>query len=221
MGSSSTRAQLVSAALTIAGRDVSITTLVNGMLNRMMRDWALQYKYPLLRKTGSAQSLAAGASTSALPSDFGAGMESLLFGDERLPIYEKSSADFVYNNGFKPSSSGTGRPYFYMVDEQGGNFVFNVTADVLYSFVPVYFRVPADLATDTSGDSSSVWMKNDELVVQGLVHKIFQYMGDEREEIQKQRVDQIMAEFRRGSTPVGGGSPKIQLSRAIFRRRRF
>lgn len=221
MGSASTRLEIVTDALALSGRDVSIKTLCNQMLNRMLRDWALRWKFAALRKTGSAITLSSGSSTASLPSDFGAGMDSLLFGDSRVPLYERSADDFVYNGGYPGTSAGSGMPSFYMVDEASSYFRFNCPADRAYSFIPIYYYIPAAIDTSSSGDSTTVWIKNDELAVQGLVHKIYQYMGDDREGNQEAVVERMMAAYRRGTTPVGGGVPKIQLSRTAFPRRRY
>lgn len=221
MASSKTRSQIVEEALTRAGRDVSLRELGNTMLNGMLRKWALEYKYPVLRKLGSVQTLSAGSSSLALPSDLGAGVDSLLLGTERFPLYERSSDEFIQSQGYPDTSNpSVGKPVFYMVDQEAELARFNTSADQAYPVQFVYFKAPADLSLDSTDDALKVWCPDDELVIQGLIQLIYQYNNDEREGPQYQLVQALKGQYRAGSVPMGGGINKILLSPRTFPRRR-
>lgn len=221
MSSSATRYEIVTEALTRAGRDVGIRELAETMLNRMLRKWALEYKYPVLRKLGDVQTLSAGYSSLALALDYGAGMDSLLLGTDRSPLYERSPDEFVQFGGIQGDSPRTGRPEFYMIDQQASLVRFNLQAAEAYPVQTIYYMVPDDIAVnDSDGDSSKVWMSDDELVIQGLMSMIYQYNNDEREVMQSQLVEKLKADYRRGSVPMGGGVSKILMSPRVFKRTR-
>lgn len=217
MPSRSTRLEIVTRALSLAGRDVRLRTEAEQWLNDMLRDWAFEYKYPCLRKIGSASTLASGQSRAALPADFGAGTDNLLFGSEKVPIYERDMDEFVQARGFQGDNPTSGRPTAYAVDHVAQEFVFNATADKDYPFIPIYYRCPDAIAQTSEGDSENVWMPNDALVVQGLIEVIYQYTGDQREQPQYQKVQALKANYRRGVMPMGGGSSRIKLARTRFK----
>lgn len=184
----------------------------------MLRKWSLEYKYPVLRKLGDVQTLSAGSSSLALPLDYGAGIDSLLLGTERSPLYERSPDEFVQFNGM---SGSNGRPQFYMVDQEAGLIRFNLVSDDSYSVQMIYYKAPADIAvSDSTGDSQNVWMPDDELVIQGLIQMIYQYANDEREGAQGEIVKALKGDYRRGCVPMGGGVNKILLSPRAFKRNR-
>ena len=218
MGSSATRYEIVTEALTRAGQDVSLRELSETMLNRMLRKWSLEYKYPILRKIGDVQTLSAGSSSLALPLDYGAGIDSLLLGTERSPLYERSPDEFLQFNGL---SGATGRPQFYMVDQEAGLVLFNLISAEAYPVQMVYYKAPADIAVnDSAGDDQTVWMPDDELAIQGLIQMIYQYANDDREGVQSEIVKSLKGDYRRGSVPMGGGVNKILLSPRAFKRNR-
>lgn len=220
MASSANRSQIVEEALTRAGRDVSLRELANTMLNRMLRKWALEYKYPILRKLGDVQTLSAGSSSLALPSDLGAGIDSLLLGTERYPLYERGPDEFAQCQGYTDTGNPpSGRPGFYLVDQEAGLVRFNSNAEKNYPVQMNYFKVPENLPVDSSGDAYFVWCPDDELVIQGLIQMIYQYNNDEREGAQYQLVQTLKGNYRTGSVPMGGGVNKILLSPRTFRRR--
>jgi hypothetical protein len=218
MSSTSTRYELVIRALQLAGRGVELRSSVEQWLNDILKSWALEYKWPALRKVGSSQTLSAGTSTVSLPSDMGSGMESLTFGDEKVPLDEYSMDEFVIRGGFPSSGASSGRPSFYTVDREAGLFRFNVAADQNYSFTPIYFKVPDAIAQTSSGDNQTVWVDDDNLVVQGLIQMIYQYTGDQREFAQEQKVNAMKATLKRGLVPMSGGPARMQLSRVRFKR---
>jgi hypothetical protein len=220
--SSLTRLETVTTALALAGRDVGIRSLAESLLNMVLKHMALEYKYPVLRKVGDVQTLASGSSTTDLPSDWGAGGDNLLFGDDRLPIWELSMDDFVAAGGFPGTNVSTGRPSRYIADQNANQFRFNSTADQNYSFIPVYYSCPAAIPSgDIAYDSQKLWMPNDDINVQGLVWKIFQYTGDVREAQQFQLWERLKAQYRQGSVPLGGGSNRVGLSRQTFKTRKL
>lgn len=217
MPSKTTRLAIITRALKLAGRDMSLRTLAEELLNDVLRDEAFSYKYPDLRKTGTPITLLSGASTASLPSDIGAGSDNLLFGPEATPMYEVSMDEFVFKRGFPSSTQNSSRPTYYCIDSDAAVFKFNCVADQNYSFIPVYYYVPDDIALGTSGDSSTVWIKNDLLAVQMLVEYLYQYLGDPREIVQAQRVEALRFKFRRGTVPMGGGSTRVLLARNRFK----
>lgn len=226
MASASTRSQLVTRALTMAGRGVELTSLANELLNDMLRSWALDFRYPSLRKIGSPLTLALGQSTVALPSDFGAGMEKqgMIIGQSNQPIDEKTYEEFAALRGLQNGTITTGRPSMYMVDKVGENFLFNSTADQAYALTPTYFYVPANLPTDASGDNQKVWVDNDEIVVEGLIHKIFQFKEDVREEVQFNKLyHPVQGLLMKWQKQVGviGGTGRIMPSPSKFKTIRF
>lgn len=222
MASSATRYQIVTRALTRAGRGVELRGLAEEMLNDLLRKMAGDYKYPILRKQGAEITLQAGSQTAPLPDDFGAGSDSMLFGDERTPIYEKMPDEFYQGRNVQPVSNGaTGRPAFYIVDREAEVFRFNTLADKSYPIIPIYFKIPDDIATpDEDGDDEFPWFPDNETLIQGLILSIYQYTADVREEKQEAKFDRYLAKYQRGSVPPGGGVSRILPSRQRFRKQR-
>lgn len=218
MPSQFNRGQIVQEALRLAGRGQELRESAENWLNMMLGAWALNNRYKELRKVGSEITLLAGASTAALPADFGAGSERLEFGSDRMPIYELTAAEFMDAGGLRSASIGTGRPMKYMIDDQAGVFRFDRRADQNYGFIPVYFYLPAAIGNGGSYDTQKVWHPSDMVVVQGLVEYIYQFNGDDREFAQGQRVEKQKGEHLRGTTPIGGGSSRVTLSPKRFRR---
>lgn len=211
----SIRLEIVQKSLWLAGRDVSLSSSAKDWLNDLLRNWALEYKYPSLRKVGSTLTLAAGSSTVALPTDYGAGMDNLLFGDEKTPLFEKTGDEFVDLGGFPASTAGNTRPVFYMIDKQASIFRFNSQADKAYSFIPIYFSAPAAI----TNDNAFPWFEDDKVLIQGLIGEIYQYTEDPREENQFMKVERLKASFRRGIISSTGGPKKIRLVSNTFRPR--
>lgn len=210
MPSSASRSQIVTRALSIAGRGAELRASASDWLNEMLRDWSLDFRYPSLRKVGSPLTLPIGSNTVALPADFGAGMEKqgMLFGQENTRLNEKTPEEFSYLGGFPPSGTSNGRPMYYMVDRNAWVFRFNSAADQAYPFIPIYFQVSTDIDTSAAGDNTKVWVENDRLVTQGLVEMIYQFTGDEREEAQHQKVynpqQGLLAKWQRQVASMGG-----------------
>lgn len=221
MGSRSTRADIVSRALQLSGRGQELKLLGNALLNDKLRSCALKFKYKPLMAIGSALTLNMGLSTSALPSDYGAGMANLLFGDKKKPLEERELDEFIDNNGFKGISNANGEPTFYYVDKNGSNFVFNYSADQNYSFIPIYYQMSPVYAEDGTGDNLTVWYEDDDALVQLLIHRFYQYLGDSREQYQAGVAEKADADYRRGIAPNQGGSARIRLSRSTFRPRNW
>ncbi len=214
MSTSTNRLSIVQRALKQAGRGVEIRAHVNELLNVMLRSWAIESKYPQLRKIGAALTLNAGANTVSLPSDFGFGMDNLMFGDERRPLIEQDADAFMLGGGIEDINATAARPTGYMIDKQADQIRFNRTAEKAYSMIPVYFFLPAGLTSDTEFP----WYDDDMIVEQGLVAMIYQYTEDEREISQFQKVVSLKKEFRRGIIPLMGGSTKMRLAKSTFKR---
>lgn len=222
MASSSTRAQIVQLALAKAGRGTELTSISNQLLNTLLRHWAITYRFPNLRKVGAQQTLNQGLTTAALPSDFGAGMEKegMIFGTDAIPLSEKNSEEFSFIGGWPPSTAGSSRPIYYMIDRNAGLFRFNYTADQNYPFTPIYYSCPSDLPTDATGDNLHPWLDSDKLIIEGLVAEIYSYKEDEREFAQEKRVDRLMEQYRKGMVP-SGGNQRIMPSPERFKTVRF
>lgn len=218
MESSLTRQQIVEQALVRAGRDVGLRPLAEVMLNTMLRAWAQHYKFPILRKVGETITLAAGTNSIPIPSDFGAGLDVML-SPTGLPITEKSMEDFIAANGFAGIS---GEPSAMVTDQNAMLFRFNYAPQSNYVVRPIYFRMPADYATpdDVEADNSKLWFPDDEVVIQGLMHLIYQYNGDQREFSQAQLVEAMQGKYARGSVPNSPTGNRVRLSRNTFRPRR-
>lgn len=222
MASSLTRSKLVQLAVGKAGRGSELYSTASDLLNIMLRHWAITYRFPNLRKVGAQQTLNTGSTTVALPADFGAGMdkEGMIFGTEAIPLSEKTVEEFAFSGGWPPNAAGSSRPIFYIVDREAGVFRFNCTADQAYPFTPVYYKVPADIPTDSSGDNTHPWVDSDQLVIEGLVAAIYAWKEDEREFAQEKRVDRLMEQYRKGLMPMGGNQ-RIMLSPERFKTVRF
>jgi hypothetical protein len=218
MASAVSRGQIVTDALSLAGRGQELRGPAAGWLNYFLRRIGLTFRFPELRKNGAQQVLSLGLATAPLPSDFGAGMEKLgmAFGINNQPISEYSFEEFAYNNGF-PQPPGTGFSQFYVVDRQAGVFRFNKSADQAYTFTPTYFETPPQVPVDSGSDGLSVWIDNDVIAVEGLVHMIFKFTKDERENAQMQRVEALLNEWKRETTKLGGTS-RVMPSPQRFKR---
>jgi hypothetical protein len=207
MASSKTKLELVELACMQAGRGAELHGHAKDLLDLMLKSWALKAKYPTLRKIGSEVTLAAGTCTVALPTDLGAGSENMLFSDSGKPMDEKAPDEFL-SSGLFPIAGRTGRPCFYMLDKEASLIRFNTYADQNYTLIPIYFKIPPALIADTD----TVWHEDDEGIVQGLVELIYQYKEDPRELAQGQKVDNKLANYRRGTVPTGGGTSRMRLS---------
>lgn len=207
MSSSVSRGQIVTDALSLAGRGMELKQSCNQWLNYFLRDVGLTFRFPELRKIGMTQQLAMGQNTASLPTDFGAGMDKygMIFGPDNKPIEELSFEEFVTTRGF-PIPNQTGRPQRYMVDLEAGVYRFDNVADQAYSFTPVYFKTPPLLSVDTSSDNQSVWLDNDLINVQGLMWFIYVFTNDEREVVQEQRIERLCNRWKRETVRLGGTS---------------
>lgn len=221
MASSNNRGSLIQVAVAQVGRGPELYSHSRLLLNVMLRSWAIQKKHPQLRKVGSALTLPAGARTVDLPDDFGWGMDSLLLGDTNRRLDELDWDEFVNRGGFPGSSqTGTGQPICYVIDKQAGVIRFNCDSDQTYSLQPIYFHIPEDLDVDPSDDDESVWYDNDDDVIEGLIEKLYQYLGDDRELVQGQKVEAKKGETSRGRASMSGGSSALKLAPTWFRSRR-
>jgi hypothetical protein len=198
-------------AVAQAGRGAELHAHAKQLLNILLRSMAIKAKYPALRKVGVEATLAAGSSTVILPSDFGAGSEYLMLGSEKNPINEKSLADFTSLGGFKAPS---GRPTFYMIDEEAGLIRFNTTADQAYPVIPVYFKVPEPIPLTSDGDLMRPWFNDDDTLIEALIEKIYQFKQDEREGFQGNKVRNAIGEVRRGQI---NGPARMKLSPNRFK----
>jgi hypothetical protein len=219
MGSSLSRIQIVQTAVKQAGRSAELNAHAKLLLNALLRSQALSKRYPCLRRIGSESTLSAGSATASVPSDIGAGTEVLIFGTEKNQLLETDLQDFVRAYGFIPSTQASARPTAFMFDRNAALFRFNASADQAYPFTPVYFRLPADLATDDTDDNTQLWYEDDNAIMQGLVWLIYQYTDDVREPTQFKLFDKMDADYRRGAMPLRGGSQRLQLSPGAFRPR--
>lgn len=224
MPSSLSRYDIVVEALTRAGRGIELRSLAEGMLNRMLRQWAFEYKYPELRKIAAVSALVSGANSAQLPADFGAGVEKLSLGSDQqsfAPLTEMAADDFFQL--YQPTDvnqRGAGAPTTFYVDRSNNQLFFNAFTDRSYAVSLIYYAVPADIEIGSSlGDQSKVWMSDDELVIQGLIAKIYQYNQDIREKEQVMYVEALKNSYRRGTVPSGAGTNRIRLSRRRFRTR--
>lgn len=212
-----TRIQVVEAAVKQAGRGPEMNAQAKILLNALLRSQALSNKYRCLRKVGSALTLSIGTSSVALPVDFGAGAEMLLFGDEKKEMLELDTVEFARNNGFPIAGQAAGRPTFFYSDTADQLFRFNAVADTAYSFIPIYYRVPENLSLDDADDPDRLWYEDDHAIIQGLIWMIYQYTDDVREPGQFKLFDQLDAKYRRGTMPKSGASQRLQLSSGAFR----
>ena len=203
----STRLQIVLKSLQLAGRGVELREICEDLLNDMLRSWALEFKYPQLSKQGTPTTLNAGSRYITLFSDYGAGMDNLVF--DTSPMVELDRDTFVQYDGFRDA---VGRPQFYMVDEESQRLVFGRVADKNYTVLPFYYKIPAALTLDTE----KPWFKDDKTIVQGLIAEIYQYTEDPRENAQFQKVEFMMKKIRGGIVAMGGGPKKIPLSSTTF-----
>lgn len=207
MSSQYSRGQIVSDALSLAGRGMELKSSCNQWLNYSLRDLGLTFRFPELRKTGLSLTLPIGQTTAALPADFGAGMAKMgmIFGPDNKPIEELEYEEFATNQGF-PIPNQTGRPLRYMVDRNAGVFRFDMTADQAYPLTPTYFMTPPLLNVDTSFDNQPVWLDNDMLAVQMLIWWIYVFKEDDREDKQEMRVMKLLQKWERDRVKLGGST---------------
>lgn len=221
MSSTYSRGQIVTDALALAGRSSELNAACRQWLNYFLQHIGLTFRFPELRKVGSVQQLSMGTPLASLPTDFGAGMElqGMIFGSDNKPLSEVSYEDFASTNGFQPTT-GTGRPYFYLIDREAGVFRFSTNADQAYSFFPVYFKKPPLLSTDSSDDSKSIWLDNDLLAVEGLMWFIYKFTSDERENSQQMKVEKMINDWKREVVKMGG-TGRVQPNPSKFKTIKF
>jgi hypothetical protein len=206
MSSAATRFQIVTDALALAGRGNELRQSANGWLNYSLRDVGLTFRFPELRKFGVLQTLATGANTAPVPSDFvGMDKSGMIFGPDKKPLNEVSFEEFANNRGF-PIPNQTGRPYRYMVDQEAGLFRFDNVADQAYTFQPCYFMTPPEVPVNSTGDTMNLWIDNDLIAVHALVWWIYTFTNDEREQIQEQRLERLLTKWKRETVKLGGTS---------------
>lgn len=210
--SRSTKLALVQRALKQAGRGQELQAHAKELFDDMLDNWAREFKYPRLRKVGSSLSLTGGSSTVSLPSDYGAGMDNLLFSDSKIPLQEVDGDDFIYSGGFEEDIVSRSVPDRYYVDEQAGLIRLNAAPSSAQSLIPIYFSLPVPV-----GDNDTVWYPDDKILVEGLVAEIYQFNGDERENDQFIKVEALKNKNLRGLIPLAGGSTRIKMARTRFR----
>lgn len=222
MSSTYTRAQIVTDALSLAGRSMELKGSCAQWLNYFLLHIGTTFRFPELRKVGTPGTLAIGQQTAALPADLGNGMadQGMLFGPDMKPLEEKSYQEFAQNIGFFQPNTGNGRPLQYMVDLQAGVFRFNRAADQAYAFTPVYYMAPPLPAVDSTGDLTKLWLDNDMIAVQGLIWVIYQFTGDEREDKQAALVEKLLIKWERSRVMMGGPS-RVMPSPARFKNVKF
>ena len=209
-----TRIEIVTTAMNKAGVSVAIRTEVNGWFNDMLRTWAFEHKWPKLKKIGAAITVT--GVTAPFPTDFGAGMDNLLFGDDKTPLAFYDLDDFVFKRGFEVANSTNARPDFYTIDENNEVFRFNRTPDKSYSAIPIYYSIP----TVITADATKPWFHDDEAMIQGLIAEIYQYTEDSREDKQNAKVEILIGKTKRGILSRTGGSKTLTLARGTFPTRR-
>ncbi len=216
MSSVISRGQIVSDALSLAGRSTELKSAAAQWLNYFLAHIGTTFRFPELRKNGAQQVLPMGTSTVALPADFGSGMEKqgMIFGADNKPLDERTYEDFASNNGFQPTP-GTGRPFFYIVDREAGVFRFSTNADQAYPFFPVYFKKPPLVDPDPSNDSQKIWLDDDMIAVQGLMWMIYTFTNDEREAAQEARVERMLVKWIRETVKTGGTSQVLPSPRTF------
>jgi hypothetical protein len=219
MPSSLTRQVLVETAAKQAGRSAEIYAHSKLLLNNLLRANALQRRYRVLKKVGTAITLPQGSDTAVLPEDFGAAFESLNPENSRNPLIEFEMDDFIERGGMFRSGSSTGEPLFYTVDREASLIRFNCPANKNFSYIPVYYKLPAPYALDSSADNTKVWYEDDLTLIEGLMAYIFQYTDDQRHIEQLQKFDVLDSKYRAGTQPIQGGSSKIRLASSTFRTR--
>lgn len=217
MSSSYTRLEIVQLAVAQGGRGSELYEHAKNCLNLLLRSWAFSSKYEQLKKVGDSISLATGTSTVDLPEDFGFGMDNLLLGDERQALPEVDMDEFVRLGGFPKVGASTARPRFYMIDKNAGVIRFNCSAKADYDIIPIYYSVPANLPTTSTGDDDNVWFDDDHTLIQALVELIFQFNGDVREFNQSARAQALKGEFNRGTKSMSGGVSTLKLSSRHFK----
>lgn len=221
MSSAFSRGQIVTDALSLAGRGSELKQSCNQWLSYALRDLGLTFRFPELRKVGTAQTLSQGSQTVALPTDFGAGMaeSGMIFGTDNKPLQEVSYEEFATGRGF-PVAGTSGRPFRYLVDLNAQVFRFDRFADQNYSFTPVYFITPPLQPVDTSSDNLPVWLDNDMLAVHALIWWIYVFTNDEREQVQEARVEKMCLKWMRQTVKMGG-TGRLLPSPARFRNSAF
>jgi hypothetical protein len=220
MASEKTRLAIVQLAVAQAGRGPELYDHAKELLNLRLRSWAFESKYNQLRKIGTQITLSAGQITATLPTDFGFGMENLLFGAEALPMEELELDEFIARGGFPHASATNGRPTFYTLDKNAGVIRFNTTADQDYPMTPIYYYAPDSISLQSSGDVQKVWFDDEYTLIQALIEDIYQFVSDDREMFQGQKTEAKKAEFKRGTKAMSGGTPTIRLSGSWFKGRR-
>lgn len=207
MPSQYARGQIVTDALSLAGRSNELKQSCYQWLNYALRDLGLCYRFPELRKVGTAQVLPIGQNTVALPADFGAGMANMgmIFGPDNKPMAEVNDIEFVINQGI-PVPNATGRPRNYIVDKEAGVFRFNMPADQAYSFTPIYYKNPPLPPVDSSGDTLTLWVSDDMIAVHTLIWWIYVFTEDAREDKQEARVKAMLVKWEREGQKLGGPS---------------
>jgi hypothetical protein len=213
-----TRSDLVLTALKQAGRGAELKAHAEILLNQQLRTLANTNKYPKLRKVGAVSTLSAGSSTLPLPADFGAGVDRLLTGIQRIAIEEKTLDEFVDMGGFPETTASAGRPSYYFLDREAGVFRFNVSADQAYDILPIYFKTPADIAIGAPGDLEYPWFEDDKILTELLIAQVYQYTEDQREFEQDKKAQYLLAQYRQNAMQIEGGSARVRLSPSRFRR---
>lgn len=213
MPSSSTRLEIVQRAVKLGGRSAELYGEAKAWLNDLLGHLAEKNKYPALFKVfDRTLTLSAGGSTVAFPSDMGAGVESIVLDNEGTPLTELAFDDYVSAGCFQPTNASPGRPTAYFVDKNARVIRFNCAANKAYSLSGGYYQKPVAYAVDATDDDTQIWYSDDATIVEGLVQKVYQYTGDQREFIQDQKFQNMDANFRRGNMPMSGGVQRVRLS---------
>lgn len=213
MPSASTRLEIVQRAVSMAGRGPELNAMGKQLLNDLLRGRALKVRYKQLRRT-EPLTLVMGQDYVALPTLASGMIEKFLLGPEKQEIAEMDTDDY------KPSVTGAqnARPSHFTVDQDARTIRFNTTPDQNYSVELTHYFIPAAYALDDTDDNTKIWYSDDEVIIEGLMSKLYSFLKDEREFLQEQRWLRLDGEYRRGIAPIQAGSSRIRLSSKFARR---
>lgn len=229
-----TRAQIVQRGLLLAS-NTSLTLEANYGLNQWLRDEAMAWPYPGLFRRIEGVALATGARS--LSFGAGAGGESLEVQRVRDPLW-LYTADRTTR--FRPrirqllgGDSVSDETVNYLPSFIGMPSQFKVRADTAlygkWSLIPTpvpdkayllaidYEVIPADVDVSSAGDSTRPWFPSDRVMIQAVRAWAHGYKGDEIEEQQVERLQQMTLNARGRLGSVEGTNDILQLDAWTFR----
>lgn len=233
---SQTRGALVSEALLIVG-NTTLTTRANLALNRQLRKTYMSWPWPFLIRRAkidlgqAAQSILFGGGNSGVTLEVQRIIDPMFLytsdytTQARPRVIPITGGNLVSDESINNPATYVGQPQQFKIRSNGTWGVWQIVPtpfpDKAYKIAVDYIVQPADIATDSTGDSTVPTYPNDETMIQMIIYEMLMYLaagsGDlnaPNDALQKLGAMSVNDRMRFGYSP--GTNDQIGLDPAMF-----